>query len=100
MIWRPTVNTGFRLVMGSWKIMEISSPRICRSRFSGSLQRSSPRYKISPSMIRPGGSLMRRRMEREVTDLPQPLSPTMASVSPSRRVKSRPSTAGTTPSSV
>mgnify|MGYP002508270785 CR=1 FL=1 len=25
--WRPTVITGFKEVIGSWKIMEISSPR-------------------------------------------------------------------------
>ncbi len=26
--WRPTVKTGFSEVMGSWKIMAISLPRI------------------------------------------------------------------------
>src|SRR5438270_649107 len=29
-IWLPTVNAGFRLVIGSWKIIEISRPRIWR----------------------------------------------------------------------
>ena len=29
-IWLPTVNTGFREVIGSWKIMEISRPRMRR----------------------------------------------------------------------
>ncbi len=28
MIWSPIVRTGFRLVIGSWKIIAISSPRI------------------------------------------------------------------------
>ena len=30
MIWSPTVKTGFSEVIGSWKIIEISLPRICR----------------------------------------------------------------------
>ena len=34
-IWSPTVNTGFRLVSGSWKIIAISLPRsACASRSS------------------------------------------------------------------
>ena len=32
--------------------------------------------------MRPGGSGMRRRIDRALTDLPEPLSPTMATVSP------------------
>ena len=31
MIWSPIVRTGFRLVIGSWKIIAISPPRIFRS---------------------------------------------------------------------
>jgi hypothetical protein len=27
-IWSPTVNTGFSAVIGSWKIMAMSRPRI------------------------------------------------------------------------
>src|SRR6266542_2502704 len=30
MIWSPTVSTGFRLVIGSWKIIAISPPRTLR----------------------------------------------------------------------
>ena len=30
-IWSPTFISGFRLVMGSWKIMAILLPRISRS---------------------------------------------------------------------
>ena len=41
---------------------------------------------------------MRRRIEIAVTDLPQPLSPTIASVSPSLTWKETPSTARLTPS--
>ena len=29
-IWSPTVSTGLRLVIGSWKIIEILLPRIDR----------------------------------------------------------------------
>ena len=29
--WKPTVNTGFNDVIGSWKIIEISAPRSRRS---------------------------------------------------------------------
>ncbi len=38
MIWSPTVNTGFRRVIGSWKIIAISPPRISRSSSSSELQ--------------------------------------------------------------
>jgi len=30
LIWRPIVRTGFRDVIGSWKIIEISRPRMRR----------------------------------------------------------------------
>src|SRR3954462_6811707 len=43
---------------------------------------------------------MRRRIELAVTDLPQPLSPTTASVSPSATSNDTPSTARFTPSGV
>ena len=29
-IWSPTVNTGFRLVIGSWKIIAMRLPRMSR----------------------------------------------------------------------
>ena len=29
--WKPTVNTGFSEVIGSWKIIEMSAPRILRN---------------------------------------------------------------------
>ncbi len=29
--WKPTVNTGFSDVIGSWKIIEMSAPRILRN---------------------------------------------------------------------
>ncbi len=51
-------------------------------------------------MIRPGGDGIRRITESEVTDLPQPLSPTMPRVSPFASEKLTSSTAFTMPSSV
>ena len=33
MIWSPIFITGFKLVIGSWKIMEIPVPRILRRSF-------------------------------------------------------------------
>jgi len=49
---------------------------------SDSFNKSMPWKRIVPAM-RPGGSGISRRIELAVTDLPQPLSPTIASVSPS-----------------
>jgi hypothetical protein len=40
------------------------------------------------------------RIERSITDLPQPLSPTIPTVCPSRTVRLVPSTARTTPCGV
>ncbi len=39
-IWLPTVKTGFRLVIGSWKIMAISLPLISCIRLSEVWSRS------------------------------------------------------------
>ena len=56
--------------------------------------------RIDPPRMRPGGLGMSRMMESAVMLLPQPLSPTMASDSPSMRSKVTPSTAFTTPADV
>src|SRR5688500_15937067 len=50
--------------------------------------------------MRPAGSDTRRMMESADTDLPQPDSPTSATVSPSRTSQETPSTARTTPAEV
>ena len=42
MIWSPMVNTGLSEVIGSWKIIEISAPRMRRSARSDRPSRSSP----------------------------------------------------------
>ena len=49
--WRLTVNTGFRLVMGSWKMTEIALPRMWYISSMGSLVRSLPSKMISPESI-------------------------------------------------
>ncbi len=49
--------------------------------------------------MRPGGDGISRMMDRDVTLLPQPDSPTMPSVLPFSKSKLMPSTAGTRPSS-
>ncbi len=41
-ICSPQVNTGLSEVIGSWKIMEISLPRILRILFAGKVTRSTP----------------------------------------------------------
>ena len=81
----PQVNTGLSEVMGSWKIIEISLPRIFLISPCESVARSRPLKRIRPATMRPGGSATRRRMESAVTLLPLPDSPTTASVSRSRR---------------
>ena len=48
---------------------------------------SCPSKRISPETILPGGLGIRRMIERFVTDLPEPDSPTMPSVSPRSQVE-------------
>ena len=93
------VKTGLSEVIGSWKIIPISPPRRRRICFSEALRRSVPRKLIWPAIL-PGGVGRRRRIAIEVTDLPQPDSPTTASASPSAMSKLRPSTARFTPVAV
>ncbi|MNK87097.1 hypothetical protein D3C87_1070260 [compost metagenome] len=98
-ICRPTVSTGFSEVIGSWKIIEMRLPRICRISRSLSCIRSVPRRRTAP-MWRPGGVGTSRRIESAVTLLPQPDSPTTPSVRPARTVYDTPSTERTVPASV
>src|SRR5499426_3404858 len=94
------VSTGLREVIGSWKIIEMSLPRTARICASSSLSRSRPSSSIEPPTIRPGGSGMSRITESAVMLLPQPDSPTIASVSRGRNVNERSSTALIIPSRV
>jgi len=52
----PTVKTGLRDVMGSWKIIEIRFPRIFRISSSWRLRRFCPLKRISPLTDLAGGS--------------------------------------------
>ncbi len=89
----PTVITGLSDVIGSWKIIEMSLPRTWRIARSSRPIRSVPASRTAPPTIRPGGSGISRISESAVIDLPQPDSPTIASVSCGFSAKLTPSTA-------
>ncbi|MGY3425852.1 hypothetical protein ACVWZW_006356 [Bradyrhizobium sp. F1.13.4] len=74
------VSTGLRLVIGSWKIMAMSLPRTSFMLASGSVSRSRPASRTLPS-TRPVSFGMSRMIESAVTLLPEPDSPTIATVS-------------------
>ena len=76
------VSTGFNEVIGSWKIIAMSRPRISRISSSVRSSRFLPWNRILPPTMRPAGFASRRMMESAETDLPQPDSPTSATVSP------------------
>src|SRR6266853_728451 len=63
----------------------------------GQRSRSMPSSTAPAPSIRPGGCGTKPRSERHVTDLPDPDSPTIPSVSPRSMQKDTPSTARTTP---
>ena len=80
--WEPTVVTGLRLVIGSWKIMPMRAPRTERISGTGSDERSRPSKAMrAPGSMRPGFGTSRMMASADI-DLPQPDSPTSASVSP------------------
>ena len=82
-IWEPMVRMGFREVMGSWKIVEILAPRMPSQSLSVlSLVRSFPWNMTEPLEMVPLDSSMPVKVLVN-TDFPEPLSPTMAKVSPS-----------------
>ena len=96
----PTRNTGFSAVMGSWKIIAISLPRMRANSSSGRPARSRPPNSMLPLTTLPGGDGIRPSNASPVTVLPHPDSPTRPSVSPGARSKLTRSTARTTPCSV
>jgi hypothetical protein len=69
-------------VSGSWKIMAIFRPRIFAYSFSVLPSSSSPRKRTEPEIFAVLGSSPSTAMD--VTDLPEPDSPTMPSESPPR----------------
>src|SRR5690606_11888904 len=92
----PMVNSGWRLVSGSWKMAPIRLPRIFSSSRSDRLSMRWPPRRISPSAIWPGGSIS-PSVARPVIDLPAPDSPTTPSISPLRIVSDTSDTALTVP---
>ena len=98
-IWSPTVKTGLRLVIGSWKIIAMSLPRTWRISSSESASRSRPSNRISPVGISAGGMSMQPHDRQRghalaaagLADEPERLA------RPGSR-SSTPSTARTTPS--
>ena len=105
MIWKPMVKTGFNDVIGSWKIMAISLPRIDRisaplgSRSVNTTSLFDRRYLIRPASIQPGGRI-KPMTASAVTLFPQPDSPTTPKVFPGSTPKLTPSTARIVPNSV
>ena len=99
MSWRPIVCTGFSDVIGSWKIIAMSLPRIPRSCLGLMCSRFSPLKSASPLEI-VFFFEFRPMIVRQVTDLPEPDSPTIPRVWPFSTEKVTPSTAFTMPSSV
>ena len=76
------VSTGLSEVMGSWNTMAMRRPRTLRISASLSARMSKPMKRMWPPTTRPGGSGMSRRIASALTALPQPDSPTLATVSP------------------
>src|SRR5450830_607900 len=83
----PMVSTGLSDVIGSWKIIEIALPRSAQISSSGRVCRSRPSNTILPDTRALSGN--RRSSDSAVVDLPQPDSPTSASVSPASMPKLR-----------
>ncbi len=81
-IWSPTFMTGLSAVIGSWKIIEMRSPRMRRISAGDLSSRSSPSSSTRPAVAVscPGGS--RPMTACAVTDFPEPDSPTTQTISP------------------
>src|SRR5665213_1886162 len=119
-ICSPAVITGLSEVIGSWNTIAISSPRIARivaadartRSMAGASLRVKPTAEASlrvrpmaeaslrvkrivPAVMRPPPCSTRRMIERAVTDLPDPDSPTTATVSPRAIEKPKSRTATT-----
>src|SRR5262245_29752636 len=77
--------------------MALCLPRTRRISAGVLVSRFSPSSRTRPPTMRPAGSGTRRTSDRHVTDLPEPDSPTSASVCPASSVKLTPSTALVTP---
>ena len=92
MSWFSMRMMGSSALMGSWKIIEISLPRMDCISASGRSRICLPPNTMSPVM-RVDSLLCRRITDSEVTDLPQPDSPTRPTISPAWTSKETPFTA-------
>src|SRR5947207_15837574 len=91
-----SVCSGFSEVIGSWKIIAMRLPRISRSRAGALPTNSSPAKRMLLSGVcAAAGYGNSCRIDSAVTDFPEPLSPTSASVSPRSRVNEACFTAST-----
>ena len=81
------VNAGFRLVIGSWKTMAISSPRTLAHLAERQLQQVAPVEHHRARDDATGGDGTRRITASDVTVLPEPDSPTSATISPASHVE-------------
>ena len=99
-ICSPTVKTGFRAVIGSWKIIEISFPLTSSRLVMDMVLMSCPSISSLSHSTTPGGSGTRRSIARAVVVFPAPVSPTRPNVFLYPSFRLIPLTAYTMPSSV
>ena len=76
------VKTGSSEVIGSWKTIAATRPRIADIARLPALSTSSPASDSVLAVILAGGSRRSRSSAAQVTDLPEPDSPTMPRLSP------------------
>ena len=74
--------SGLSEVIGSWKMIEISLPRMPRMSFSDSPNNSLPLKRMLPEGCDAVGYGSSFRIDSALTDLPEPDSPTSATHSP------------------
>ena len=89
-LWRRRISpicasivcSGLSEVIGSWKMIEISLPRISRISFSAAVNSSRPRKRMWPEGCEALGYGNSFRIDNALTDFPEPDSPTSATHSP------------------
>lgn len=86
--WRSTRTTGLRERPGSWNTMATSLPQTVRLSFLVSVSRSRPLNTTCPET--PVSRVAMPMIERAMTDLPDPDSPTTPSDSPAADVERDP----------
>jgi len=92
---QPTVNDGLSAVIGSWNTMAIWEPRSFLRWAADSSRRDVPPTLMSPVHAAVGGSSPMAAIA--VIDLPDPDSPTIATISPGETDSDTPSTARAAP---